>query len=32
MFNGLADAWKLDGFQKMCKKEYTFDNGNLKRV
>jgi exonuclease III len=24
---GLADAWKLDSFQKMSKKEYTSDNG-----
>jgi hypothetical protein len=24
---GLVDAWKLDSFQKMSKKEYTFDNG-----
>jgi len=24
---GLADAWKLDNFLKMSKKEYTFDNG-----
>jgi hypothetical protein len=24
---GLLDAWKLDSFHKMSKKEYTFDNG-----
>jgi hypothetical protein len=24
---GLADAWKLNNFRKMSKKEYTFDNG-----
>jgi hypothetical protein len=24
---GLTDAWKLDNFRKMSKKEYTFDNG-----
>lgn len=23
----LANAWKLDSFRKMSKKEYTFDNG-----
>jgi hypothetical protein len=26
---GLADAWKLDNFRKMSKKEYTFDNGKF---
>jgi hypothetical protein len=26
---GLADAWKLDNFRKMSKKEYTFDNGRF---
>ncbi len=25
---GLANAWKLDNFRKMSKKEYTFDNGS----
>jgi predicted ATPase len=24
---GLLDAWKLESFRKMSKKEYTFDNG-----
>ncbi|CAM6032383.1 unnamed protein product [Sphagnum compactum] len=24
---GLADAWKLDSFRKMSKKNFTFDNG-----
>jgi predicted ATPase len=24
---GLLDAWTLDSFRKMSKKEYTFDNG-----
>jgi hypothetical protein len=24
---GLADAWKLDSFRKMTKKNFTFDNG-----
>ncbi len=24
---GLVDAWKLDSFRKMSKKEFTFDNG-----
>jgi len=27
---GLADAWKLNSFQKMSKKEYTFDNGRFR--
>jgi hypothetical protein len=27
---GLANAWKLDIFQKMSKKEYTFDNRKFK--
>jgi len=26
---GLVDTWKLDNFQKMSKKEYTFNNGNF---
>jgi exonuclease III len=25
--HGLIDAWTLDSFKKMSKKEYTFDNG-----
>jgi exonuclease III len=25
--HGLIDAWTLDNFRKMSKKEYTFDNG-----
>jgi hypothetical protein len=25
--HGLLDAWTLDSFRKMSKKEYTFDNG-----
>ncbi len=24
---GLVDAWRLDSFRKMSKKEYTYDNG-----
>ncbi len=24
---GLADAWRLDSFRKMSKKEFTYDNG-----
>jgi len=24
---GLADAWRLDSFRKMSKKNFTFDNG-----
>ncbi len=24
---GLTDAWKLDSFRRMSKKEFTFDNG-----
>jgi hypothetical protein len=27
--SGLADAWRLDSFRKMSKKEYTYDNGRL---
>jgi exonuclease III len=27
---GLANAWKLDNFQKMSEKEFTFDNGRSK--
>lgn len=26
---GLADAWTMDSFRKMIKKNYTFDNGRL---
>jgi hypothetical protein len=26
---GLVNAWKLDSFRKMSKKEYTFDNGKF---
>ncbi len=25
--HGLIDAWTLDSFRKMSKKEYTYDNG-----
>jgi predicted ATPase len=28
---GLLDAWTLDNFRKMSKKEYTFDNGRKGR-
>jgi hypothetical protein len=24
---GLSDAWRLDSFRKLTKKEFTFDNG-----
>ncbi len=26
---GLADAWTMDNFRIMTKKDYTFDNGRL---
>ncbi len=29
--HGLIDAWTLDSFRKMSKKEYTFDNGRKGR-
>jgi hypothetical protein len=25
---GLSDAWRLDSFRKLSKKEFTFDNGH----
>jgi len=25
--NGLTDAWRLDSFQKLSKKEFNFDDG-----
>ncbi|CAK9251316.1 unnamed protein product [Sphagnum jensenii] len=28
--NGLTDAWRLDSFRKLSKKEFTYDNGRAR--